>query len=148
MKLRFVPLILGFSFLCFALLSFSSPFDLDNEVLKYTNRFRQSEGLPALIMRNDLNRIARRHSEDMADGEISFGHSGFDKREKEVDRLMNMRSMAENVAYGSNSGREVVDMWISSKGHRKNMLGNYQYIGIGTARDRRGTIYFTQIFVR
>jgi uncharacterized protein YkwD len=148
MKIRFIPLILGFSVLCFLISAFNTPVNLENDVLKYTNNFRRAQGLPALIMRNDLNSIARNHSEDMADGVKGFGHGGFDKREKEVERIMNMHSMAENVAYGSESGREVVDMWIASKGHRKNLLGNYQYIGIGTARDERGIVYFTQIFVR
>jgi uncharacterized protein YkwD len=148
MKIRFLPLVLGFSILCFFLSAFITPVNLENEVLQYTNSFRRSQGLPQLIMRNDLNRIARNHSEDMADGVKGFGHSGFDMREKEIEKIMNMRSMAENVAYGSSSGREVVDMWIASKGHRKNLLGDYQYMGIGTARDSRGVIYFTQIFVR
>jgi len=28
------------------------------------------------------------------------------------------------------------------------MLGNYKYMGIGTAVDNHGTIYFTALFVR
>jgi uncharacterized protein YkwD len=55
--------------------------------------------------------------------------------------------MAENVAYGATTAKEVVSMWKGSSGHRKNMLGNYKYIGIGTARDKRGAIYYTEIFV-
>jgi len=56
--------------------------------------------------------------------------------------------MAENVAYGATTGKEVVQMWKDSPSHRENMLGNYKYMGIGTAVDNHGTIYFTALFVR
>jgi uncharacterized protein YkwD len=122
---------------------------LTDDILKYTNQFRRSEGLPALAMRNDLNAIARRHSEDMASGRTGFGHAGYDKRESEVEKLIRpCHGMAENVAYGPVTGKEVVAMWQNSKGHRKNILGDYKWIGIGTATDGRGVIYYTQIFVR
>jgi uncharacterized protein YkwD len=50
------------------------------------------------------------------------------------------------VAYGPTSGKEVVKQWKGSPGHRRNMLGKYKYIGIGIATDRRGHIYYTQVF--
>ena len=58
-----------------------------------------------------------------------------------------MRTFAENVAYGANTAREVVTLWKNSPGHRRNMLGNFKYIGIGTAKDSKGQIYYTEIFV-
>jgi uncharacterized protein YkwD len=122
---------------------------LTEDVLKYTNQFRKSKGLPALVMRNDLNEIARNHSENMARGRRSFGHGGYNQREAQVQKLIRpFYGMAENVAYGAGNGKQVVSLWKNSSGHRRNMLGNYKYIGIGTARDRHGTIYYTQIFVR
>ena len=122
---------------------------LTDDILKYTNQFRKSKGLSALVLRNDLNAIALRHSEDMARGRRGFGHSGYEQREAQVRKLIKpFYGMAENVAYGAGSGKQVVSLWKSSSGHRRNMLGNYKYIGIGTARDRRGIIYYTEIFVR
>ena len=122
---------------------------LNEEVLKYTNQFRKSKGLTALVMRDDLNAIARRHSEDMAKGRCSFGHSGYNQRELQAQKTIKpFYGMAENVAYGATTGKEVVSLWKSSPGHRKNMLGDYKYIGIGTARDGRGEIYYTEIFIR
>ena len=122
---------------------------LNDEVLKYTNQFRKSKRLPALEMRDDLNAIASRHSEDMAKGKCSFGHSGYHQRELQVQKIIKLEyGMAENVAYGATSGKQVVSMWKGSSGHRKNMLGNYKYIGVGTARDAHGSIYYTEIFVR
>lgn len=140
-----------FSFACFLLLSAGTifPGGLNDEVLKYTNQFRTSKHLPALEMREDLNVIARKHSENMAKGKCGFGHAGYHQRELQVQKTMKVEyGMAENVAYGATTGKQVVSMWKGSPGHRKNMLGNYKYIGIGTAHDRRGAIYYTEIFVR
>jgi uncharacterized protein YkwD len=122
---------------------------LSDEVLKYTNEFRKSKGLNALVMQGDLNAIARRHSEDMAKGRCSFGHSGYDRRALQAQNIIKpFYGMAENVALGATTGKEVVSLWKGSPNHRKNMLGDYKYIGIGTARDARGAIYYTEIFVR
>ena len=52
------------------------------DVLSQTNQFRKSKGLPGLIMRNELNAIAQKHSSDMARGRVGFGHGGFAKRNK------------------------------------------------------------------
>src|SRR4030095_9833912 len=142
---------LNFSLTCFLILSVSNVFTggMNEEVLKYTNQFRKSKHLPALEMREDLNTIARKHSEDMAKGKCGFGHSGYHQRELQVQKVIKLEyGMAENVAYGATTGKQVVSMWQGSSGHRKNMLGNYKYIGIGTAHDKRGAIYYTEIFAR
>lgn len=122
---------------------------LVDEVLEQTNKFRKSKGLEPLEMKKDLNKIAEEHSKDMAKGDRSFGHGGFNKREKEVqDVIKDYTGMAENVAYGKKTAKEVVEMWKSSSQHRSNLLGPYKYIGIGTAKNKKGQTYFTQIFVK
>jgi uncharacterized protein YkwD len=133
-----------------SLVSFSpaSPIGLVDDVLKYTNQFRKSKGLAALTIRDDLNSMAQKHSEDMAKGRVGFGHGGFNQRFDQARRMIQgFKEFAENVAYGASSGKEVVDMWQHSSGHRRNLLGNYKYVGIGTAKDRKGIIYYTQVFV-
>lgn len=142
---------ISFSFACFLSFGLMSLFSggLNDEVLKYTNQFRRSHRLQALEMREDLNAIARKHSEDMAKGKCGFGHGGYHQRELQVQKIIKVEyGMAENVAYGATTAKQVVSMWKGSSGHRKNMLGNYKFIGIGTARDKRGSIYYTEIFVR
>ncbi len=121
--------------------------NLVEDVLTQTNKFRRSKGLPALIIRKELNEIAQRHSSDMARGRVRFGHSGFDKRYSQArKKVRSLNRFAENVAYGATSGKHVVTMWKNSAGHRRNMLGHFKYIGIGTAKDRRGRIFYTQVF--
>ncbi|MEP7110865.1 MAG: CAP domain-containing protein [Ferruginibacter sp.] len=120
---------------------------LVDDVLSQTNSFRRSKGLPNLIIRNELNAIAQKHSADMARGRVGFGHDGFEKRNAQANRkIRQLHSFAENVAYGATSGKAVVSMWKNSSGHRRNMLGRYKYIGIGTAKDSHGRIFYTQVF--
>ena len=122
---------------------------ITEDILRYTNDFRKSKKLNALEMRTDLNAIARKHSEDMAKGRSGFGHAGFNQREVQVKKIIKPYSgMAENIAYGAGNGKEAFEIWKRSAGHRKNMLGNYKYIGIGTATNKQGVIYYTEIFVR
>jgi uncharacterized protein YkwD len=131
-----------------SLLSFTVQDNVVDDVLSYTNKFRKSKRLPPLNMQEELNAIAQKHTDDMARGRVTFGHGGFDTREARARKYFpGATHFAENVAYGSHNGKDVVDGWKSSSGHRRNMLGPYKYIGIGVARDRRGVLYYTQIFI-
>ncbi|TMI62712.1 MAG: CAP domain-containing protein [Bacteroidetes bacterium] len=138
-------------FLSISLVIFTSAIapatSLADGVLKYTNEFRKSKGLATLKMRSDLNAIARGHSEDMASGRSSFGHGGFNERAKKIQKIYDSFIVAENVIYGASNAKEAVRLWKKSSGHRQNMLGNYKYIGIGTARNKHGVVFYTQIFV-
>jgi uncharacterized protein YkwD len=128
--------------------SFNKNKNIVEDILTQTNKFRKSKGLAKLVMRNDLNAIARQHSMDMARGRVGFGHTGFGERNAMArKKIKQMHAFAENVAYGATSGKEVVNMWEHSAGHRRNLLGNYKYIGIGIAKDRYGRIFYTQVFV-
>ena len=145
---HFMPRVI---FLISALFVFSAAVppanQLSNDVLKYTNEYRRSKGLKELIMKDDLNSLARKYSEDMASGRSSFGHSGYDQRAAKVKKAYGTCSVAENVAYGARDAKEVFSIWKKSSGHRHNMLGNFKYIGIGTAKSKGGVIYYTEIFV-
>ena len=99
-----------------------------------------------MVINEDLNAIAQKHSSNMAKGRVRFGHAGFSQREAQAKKKINIYSFAENFAFGPTTGKQVVTMWKNSSGHRRNMLGRYKYIGIGIAKDRRGRIYYTQVF--
>ncbi|MGZ8523630.1 MAG: CAP domain-containing protein [Chitinophagaceae bacterium] len=151
MKRTFLLTVLACVAIFTSLISFSLVTDthLVNDVLSQTNKFRRSKGLPALVINEDLNALAQKHSANMAKGRVRFGHGGFSQREAQAKRKINpLHSFAENVAFGPTTGKQVVTMWKNSSGHRRNMLGQYKYIGIGIAKDRRGHIYYTQVFAR
>ncbi|HTN39385.1 MAG TPA: CAP domain-containing protein [Arachidicoccus sp.] len=118
-------------------------------ILRYTNQFRASHGLAPVQSASVPQDLAQKHSSDMARRRVGFGHSGFQNRTDRLRRAYG-RGIAtgENVAYGNISAKEVVDIWINSRPHRKNLLGNFNKVGIGIAEDSQGILYFTQLFVR
>ncbi|MBW8687687.1 CAP domain-containing protein [Chitinophaga rhizophila] len=121
---------------------------LIKDILYYTNEFRASKGLPPLKLESFCSELAQKHSNNMATGKVAFGHDQFEIRNDAATlKFKGISGVAENVAYGNLDAKGVVDGWIKSPGHRKNMLGNYNLIGIGTAQKGK-IIYFTQFFVK
>lgn len=121
---------------------------LQNDILKLVNQHRAKLGLNALQMNDAATAEATKHSADMAKGRMAFGHDGFDDRMKNLNqKLGNLRATGENVAYGKIDAAEVMDMWLNSPGHKKNIEGNFSEMGIGIAKSKSGYLYFTQIFL-
>jgi len=118
-----------------------------NEILKYINEYRKKKRLPALTMNAVISAEAQKHSVNMATNRTDFGHSGFKTRMKRIIPQINGNgSMSENVAYGNMTAKQVVEEWLESSMHRENIVGPYNVTGIGIAADRKGALYFTQIF--
>jgi uncharacterized protein YkwD len=121
--------------------------NLANEILKYINEYRRKKRLPALAMNAIMSAEAQKHSENMARHRTDFGHTGFKTRMKRIVPQINGNgSMSENVAYGNMTAKQVVEEWLESSVHRENIVGRYNVTGIGIATDRKGVLYFTQIF--
>lgn len=144
-KIFFFPL---YIMILAALVSFSEPAGLPEDVVAKTNQFRKANGLGALQTNNYLNELAQKHSEAMAKGRTSFGHDGFKRRnDLATAKLKTISSFAENVAFGATTATQVVNNWKNSAGHRKNMLGkSYKYIGVGVAKSKNGQLFYTQLF--
>lgn len=122
---------------------------IENGILANVNAYRRSKGLPDLRMIDAANQQAQIHSRNMASGKTAFGHDGFSQRVTNASNIIGrVSAAAENVAYGSETAREVVDGWIKSSGHRKNIEGNYNLTGIGVYANSRGVLYFTQLFLK
>jgi uncharacterized protein YkwD len=118
------------------------------DIYKYVNEDRKEKGLPLLKMNEMESSLAYKHSRDMASGKVRFGHDGFNSRAKAIQKALGSSMIGENVASGQMTAREVVEGWLNSPGHKRNIEGNFTLTGIGYARDRKGNIYFTQIFSR
>jgi uncharacterized protein YkwD len=119
------------------------------DILRFVNEHRRDIGLKPLQANSYISSVAVGHSRDMLTGQTPFGHEGFQQR---IDLLRKhlgpLHVAAENVASGPMSAREVVNGWLHSPGHRRNIEGDFRLTGIGVATARNGMIYFTQIFVR
>lgn len=126
----------------------SSIGSVEKQVLQLVNEYREKKGLQPLRMADEIVDEAEKHSQNMANRKVGFGHGGFDARYQRLTKhISGANSMAENVAYGNISVKDIVKGWINSPGHRKNMEGNYNMTGIGVARDNKGVLYYTQIFI-
>ena len=150
MMLFFCKLNLWFLFSagCYPVTTMHSIESVETEILQYVNEDRETHSLPPLKMNDLESSLASKHSHDMAVGKVKFGHDGFNSRARAIQKALGSTEIGENVASGPMTAREVVDGWLKSPGHKKNIEGNFTLTGIGYAREKKGDIYFTQIFSR
>jgi uncharacterized protein YkwD len=122
---------------------------LERNAHNQINAYRQSKGLTAFTWNETIAAQARKHSQDMASGRVPFSHQGFSTRV--VATRIAYSSAAENVAYNrgfSDPATQAVQGWLKSAGHKRNIEGNYNLAGLGVARNAKGEVYFTQVFIR
>ena len=122
---------------------------LNADILTLINQYRRSIGLSELQPLDIANVEAQHHSVDMVKGKTPFGHDGFEDRIADIRKTTGfIKGAAENVAYGQLTAAQVVDGWLHSPGHKKNIEGDYNLTGVGTVQREDGVIYFTQIFIK
>ncbi len=116
-----------------------------DDVLWYMNSHRTQP----LVRDAKLDAAAQGHAEWMAkNGKMSHtqGWFGSGPADRVTAAGYRWRGVAENVAYGQRSEKEVVTAWYNSSGHRRNMQGNYRHTGIGFAYGKNGLIYWVTVF--
>jgi len=126
--------------------STNPPHRFVNETISEVNRFRVRNGLSALTPHQGLNQIAAKHSENMlAAGKMD--HADFSSRAKFAQKKYHFGALSENVhnAWGRiPSPSHIVQRWIDSPKHRKNMLSPRHSVGVGFAEENQ-KIYSTLI---
>ncbi|HBE9724608.1 CAP domain-containing protein [Clostridioides difficile] len=120
------------------------------EVVDLVNVERAKAGLNPLTLDSSISNVATKKSQDMIDNNY-FSHnsptygSPFDMLKKFG---ISYKTAGENIAMGQKTPKEVVNAWMNSEGHRKNIMNpNFSKIGVGVAQKSGGSIYWTQIFV-
>ena len=124
---------------------------LERQVHDQINAYRRRRGLSPLEFDSYISQIARTHSQQMASGQVNFGHDGVQQRYDAIGQRTPYRQVAENVAWNSgysNPVERAVEGWIDSPGHHRNLTGPYERAGVGVAINSEGAYYFTQIFMR
>jgi uncharacterized protein YkwD len=107
-----------------------------DEVLKLVNieRSNANNGLQPLELSGKLNQIAYEHSQDMALSDY-FSHTGVNgssPQDRATKGGYQYSRFGENIAAGYVTPKEVVEAWMTSDGHRANILNpNYKEMGIG-----------------
>jgi uncharacterized protein YkwD len=114
------------------------------------NRERTSRGLRSLRVNTRLSAAARRHTNDMVRRRYFAHDSSSDGtsvgRIRSTGYLSGVRSwmVGENLAWGSgtrSTPRNIVDAWMHSAGHRRNILTpRFREIGIGVAARAPGPV--------
>ncbi len=115
----------------------------EGEFVAKINASRASAGLAPLAANDSLTSYARTHTAAMMDaGDIfhsssaqlgAAGGTGWDR-------------MGENVGKGQ-SPSSLHEAFMNSSGHRANILGDYNYVGVGTGT-KDGYLYVTVIFMK
>jgi uncharacterized YkwD family protein len=121
--------------------------ETEMKVIELANAERRKNGLSDLKADASLSNVARDKSKDMQANNY-FSHtspthgSPFDMMR---DYGVSYNTAGENIAMGQRSPEEVVQAWMNSEGHRKNILnGEFTHIGVGYVEEGN---YWTQMFI-
>ncbi|ARF53525.1 hypothetical protein B1H19_04465 [Streptomyces gilvosporeus] len=115
-------------------------------ILEIVNSERSKVGCSPLTLNAKLNKAAQDHSQDMADHR-NMSHTGSDGSSP-GDRITragyNWTAYGENIAYGYSTPESVMQGWMSSPGHKHNILDcSFKEMGVGLAQPGD---YWTQDF--
>ena len=125
------------------------------DVQSVSQAFRKPDGDQLVVLegaagigKTRLLQAARDHSANMARNS-RLDHFLEGKSPSDRARAAGYASsgVAENIAWNQQSPTEVLKSWMSSSGHRANILNRgYTEIGIAVAVNSRGERYWTQVF--
>ncbi len=121
---------------------------IESAVFVRVNSYRRSLRLPALVLDGQLRALARERSREMARTN-GLSHTRLEARIESLRRPY--RAAAENAEFNggfNDPAAAAVEHWISSPEHRRIMEGDFDRTGIGVARSRNGSYYFSQIFFK
>src|SRR5690349_14152841 len=83
------------------------------EYMELVNSHRQDIGVRALIYSAYIEGVAQEHSENMASGKVTFGHTGSSLRcQKIITELGSANLCGEIVAQGQDNASEVYKAWM------------------------------------
>jgi uncharacterized protein YkwD len=120
---------------------------VEGQVLALVNAARAQAGCNPLAADAGLAAVARAHSADMRDRDF-FDHvnpDGLDSFDR-TERAGLTNARAENIAYGQPDAAAVMADWMTSRGHRANILDcELRTLGVGVAQGSGGP-WWTQLF--
>jgi len=125
--------------------------NFESEVVRLVNAERSRAGLRPLTENWEISRVARIKSQDFIDRNYFAHNSPTYGTPFQMLRAFGIPFTAagENIARGQRSPEEVMRSWMNSPGHRANILdSSFNQIGVGVARNNRGELFWTQMFVR
>ena len=132
------------------------PSHFAEDVLKYTNQYRQQYGLAPLQLHPLLGKLAGKRAKDisvyfshsLASGEKNdifkvkfediYGKISVKEYQRKYNKLATSFTTGENLASGCDTAKEAVEGWFKSPGHRANLLHTeYRFLGVGCYFDNQ-----------
>lgn len=121
----------------------------EQEVFDLINQKRVQNGLTALKIDNEVQRVAKIKAQDMVDNNY-FSHNSpvYGSPFNMLNNFkVSYKSAAENIA-GNSSNTAAVNAWMNSAGHKANILnGSYNYTGIGVVKSPVYGQIYVQMFI-
>ncbi len=133
----------------FILFGMSNAYAAENfavEVLNLVNAERAKVGAAPLTLANDLQSAAAIRARELLQ---SFSHVRPDGSECFSVMRNRGRTCGENIAAGNSTAAATVEQWMSSDGHRANILNPaFRELGVGYAYEDYSTYhhYWVQLF--
>jgi len=127
---------------------------LEHQAFDLINQKRKENGLQPLLWNDQLESVAKVHSDSMAEYRF-FSHKGLDNKyvsdRADAAHVGAWRAIGENIAVNRGYSDPVgfaVELWLESPGHRRNVLDSgWKESAIGIAVGEDGSFYFTQVFL-
>ena len=119
------------------------------EVFNLINQQRINNGLSALKIDNEVQRVARIKAQDMVDSNY-FSHTSptYGSPFNMLNSFkVSYKTAGENIA-GNSSNSGAVNAWMNSSGHKANILNaNFNYTGIGVVNGSKYGKIYVQMFI-
>lgn len=115
----------------------------ESEFIALINQSRSAQGLAPLSDFWDLTDDARVHTAEM----IAAGQIYHSSNAQLSGYTTGWAKLGENVGMGPNPSL-LHQAFMSSPGHRANILGAFDRVGVGTARSADGTLFVTVLFMQ
>jgi uncharacterized protein YkwD len=120
------------------------------EVVSFINEIRLENGLKELKLNGKLTEAAFNKAMDMVKNDY-FSHISPKSKKSWKDFILESnykyKSIGENLARGFTSNQYMVEKWMDSPAHKRNILDpEFEEIGIGYHKDSNGIVYFVMTF--
>lgn len=122
------------------------PADKARALVEAHNKERTQRGYKPLARNTGLDHAAQKWAQHMAD--TNRMTHGVDFAGRISAEGVSWTNVGENIAFGYGSVNQVMQGWMNSRGHKANILGAYNAIGIGIAATKSGTIYWCTDFAQ
>jgi uncharacterized protein YkwD len=119
------------------------------ELVEAHNNVRKQKGKQPLTIDVRLMHAAQGHAEWMRANNRMSHKQGWFWGSTPADRVSKQsyayRSFGENVAFGQTEVDEVLSVWLNSRAHRANILGDFKDIGVGRSGNYWCVVFGTQL---